>query len=95
MTLILIKFIICPLCEKGFSNARVKSKILRKLSLDFIFGQGSCLISDFTRSNSNKAILLQFHRRISIGNFNNNFTFCEAEFLSFFVAFHDWLAASF
>ena len=37
----------------------MKSKIVRKLSFNFTFGQGSCLISDFARPNSNKAVLVQ------------------------------------
>ena len=35
----------------------------RKSSLNFNFGQGSCLISDFARSNLNKAVLVQVFLR--------------------------------
>ena len=58
MSLKLIKFIINQFCERILNNRRVK------LSLNFTFGQGSCLTSNFARPNSNKAILLQ----ISIGS---------------------------
>ena len=47
----------------------------RKLSLNFTFGQGSCLISDFARPNSNKAVLVQVFLRFEIIIFNNNFVF--------------------
>ena len=43
MTRILFKFIIYPSCERPLKNGRVKSKIVRKLSLNFTFGHGSCL----------------------------------------------------
>ena len=69
MTLILFKFIIYPSCEKALNNERVKLKILWKSSLNFIFGQGSCLISDISRLNSNKAVLLQMFLRFNIGIF--------------------------
>ena len=59
MTRILFKFIIYPSCERALKNGRVKSKIARKSSLNFTSGQGSCLISDFARPNSNKAVLVQ------------------------------------
>ena len=37
-------YIIYPSCERALNNGRVKSKIVRKLSLNFTFRQGSCLI---------------------------------------------------
>ena len=72
MTCILFKFIIYPSCERALKNGRVK---LRS-SLNLIFGQGSCLISDFARPNSNKAVLVQVFLRVEIVIFNNNFVFC-------------------
>ena len=47
-----ILFITYPSCETALKNGRVRSKIVRKSSLNFTFGQGSCLISDFARPNS-------------------------------------------
>ena len=61
MTRILFKFIIYPSCERPLKNGRVKSKIVRKLSLNFTFGHGSCLA--VARSNSNKAVLVQVFLR--------------------------------
>ena len=81
MTLILFKFIIYPSFERAFNNGRVKSQIFRKSSLNFIFGQGNCLISDFARPNSNKAVLLQISLRFDIGIFNKDVAFCAAELL--------------
>ena len=81
MTLILFKFIIYPSCERALNNGRVKLQIFRKPSLNFTFGQGSFLISDFARPNSNKAVLLQISLRFDIDIFNKNFAFCVAEFL--------------
>ena len=37
-------YIIYPSCERALNNGRVKSKIDRKLPLNFTFRQGSCLI---------------------------------------------------
>ena len=76
MTRILFKFVIYPSCERALKNGRVKSKIVRKSSLNLTFGQGSCLISDFARPNSNKAVLVQVFLRFEIVIFNNNFAFC-------------------
>ena len=59
MTRILLKFIIFPSCKKALKNERVNSRIVRKSSSNFIFGQGSCLISDFAWPKSNKAVLFQ------------------------------------
>ena len=81
MTLTIFKFIIYPSCKTALNNGRVKLQIFKKLSLNFIFGQGSCLISDFARSKSSKVVLLQILLRFNIGIFNNNFAFCVAEFL--------------
>ena len=47
MTGILFKFIIYPSCERALKNGRVKSEIVRKSSLKFVFCQGHCLISEF------------------------------------------------
>ena len=49
--------------------------------MNFTFGQGSCLISDFARPNSHKSVLLQISLRFDIGISNNNVAFCVAEFL--------------
>ena len=61
MSLKLIKFIINQFCERILNNRRVK------LSLNFTFGQGSCLTSNFAGPNSNKAILLQISLGSDIG----------------------------
>ena len=66
MTSILLKFIIYLSCERALKNGRVKLKIFRKSSLNFTFGQGSCLISDFARPISNKVVLLQIS--LSLGD---------------------------
>ena len=44
---ILFKFIIHPSYERVWKNGMEKSTIFRKSSLNFSFGQGSYLISDF------------------------------------------------
>ena len=56
-------------------------QIFWKLFLKCTLGQSSYLTSDFVRPNSNKAMLLQISLRFGIGIFNNDFVFCEAEFL--------------
>ena len=76
MARILLKLIIYPSCERALKNGRVKSEIVRKSFLNVTFGQGSCLISDFARPNSNKAVLVQVFLRFEIVIFNNNFVFC-------------------
>ena len=76
MTCILFKFIIFPSFERALKNGRLKSKIVMKLSLNFTFGQDCCLISDFARLNSNKAVLVQVFLRFEMIIFNNNFVFC-------------------
>ena len=50
---------------KGLQEREGKIKN-RKLSLNFFFGQGSCLISDFTRQSSNKALLVQVFLRFRL-----------------------------
>ena len=60
---------------KGLKNGKVKSKIVRISSFNFTFGQGSCLVSDLARPDSNKAILVQVFLRFEIIIFNNNFVF--------------------
>ena len=47
----------------------------RKSSLNFNAGQGSCLMSEFARPNSNKAVLVQVFLRFEIVIFNDNFVF--------------------
>ena len=66
---------------KGPWRAEVKSKIFRKSSSNFPFGQGCCLISDFARLNSNKVVLLQISLRFEKVIFNNKYTFCVIGFL--------------
>ena len=78
MTRTLFKFIIYSYCERALKEGKKKSKIFRKSSLNFTFGQGSCFISDFARPNSKKALLLQIFLRFEIVIFNNNFAFFVA-----------------
>ena len=59
---------------KGLEEWEVEIKN-RKLSLNFTFGQISCLIVDFARPNSNKAVLVQVFLRFEIVIFNNDFVF--------------------
>ena len=47
----------------------------KKSSLNFTFGQNSCLILDFAKPNSNKAALVQVFLRFEVVIFNNNFVF--------------------
>ena len=58
MIRILFEFTIYPSCEMVLKNWRMKSKIVRKLSFIFTFGQDSCLISGLARPNSDKAVLV-------------------------------------
>ena len=76
-----IKLYYLPILWKGLEGRRVKSKIFRKSSSNFPFGQGCCLISDFARLNSNKVVLLQISLRFEKVIFNNNSTFCVTGFL--------------
>ena len=85
MTCILFKFIIYQSCERALRNGRMKSKIVRKLSLNFTFGQGSCLVSDFAWPNSSRAILVQVFLRFEKGIFNNFFIFCSTRWVA------DWI----
>ena len=81
MTRVLFKFIIYPSCERALKNGRVKSKVFRKSSLKFTFGQGiCCLISDFANTNSDKVVLVQIFLRFEIVILNKNFAFCVAGF---------------
>ena len=66
MARILFKFIIFLFFESALKQRIVKSKIFRRLSLNFSFGQGSYLISDFAWPNSIKTILLQISLRFEI-----------------------------
>ena len=59
MSRMLFKFLIYSFCESALKNRKVKPKAVRKSSLNFNFDQGSCLISDFARPNSNKVVLAQ------------------------------------
>ena len=58
MIRILFEFTIYPSFERVLKNWRMKSKIVRKLSFNFTFGQYSCLISGLARPNSDKAVLV-------------------------------------
>ena len=89
MTCILFKFIIYPSCERALKNGRVK---LRS-SLNLTFGQGSCLISDFARPNSNKAVLVQVFLRVEIVIFNNNFVLCTMSSFCIMGRVAGWILA--
>ena len=93
MTRILFKFIIYPSCGRDLKNGRVKSKIVRKSSLNLTFGQGSCLISDFARISSNKAILVQVFLRFETVIFNNNFVFCMMSSFFSMAGVAGWILA--
>ena len=93
MTRILFKFIIYPSCERALTNGRVKSKIVRKSSLNFTFGQGSYLISDFARPNSHKAVLVQVFLRFETVIFNNNFVFCMMSYFCSMERAARWILA--
>ena len=80
MACILFKFIIYPSFERVLKHGRVKLKVFRKSSLNFSFGQGGYLISDFAWPNSIKAALLQISQRFEIVIFNSNFGFCLSGF---------------
>ena len=73
------------LYERVLNHRMLKSKIFGKSSLNVSFGQGSCIISDFPKTNSVKAALLQLSLRSKIIIFNNNFAFCQAGFLKPFM----------
>ena len=62
--------------ERALKNGMVKSKIVRSWSLNFTFAHGSCHISEFARSNSDKAVMVQVFLGFVIAIFNNNFVFC-------------------
>ena len=70
---ILFKLIIYPSFERALKYGMMKSKIFRKSSLHFSFGQDSYLISDSAWINSVKAVLLQIPLRFEIVIFSNNF----------------------
>ena len=90
MSRALFNFIIYPSCERALKNGRVKSIILGKSSLNFTFGRGSCLTSDFARLNSNKAALVQV-LRFEIFIFNNNFVFCMMSSFCSMVRVAGWI----
>ena len=93
MTRISSKFIIYPNCETALKSRRVKSKTVRKQSLNFTFDQGSFLISDFARPNSNKAILVQVFLRFETAIFNNNFVFCMMSSFCSMARVAGWILA--
>ena len=84
---------IYPSCERVFKNGRVKLKIDRKSSLNLTFGQGSCIISDFARPISNKAVLVQVFLRFEIVIFNNNFVFCMMSSCCSMAGVAGWILA--
>ena len=93
MTRILLKFIVyLPILWKGLEewDGEIKSG---KSSLSFTFGQGSCLISDFGRSNSSKAVLIQVFLRFKIAIFNNNFMFSMMSSFCSMVRLAGWILA--
>ena len=59
--------------------------------MNFTFCQGSCLISDFARPNSNKAVLVQVFWRFEIVIFNNNFVFCMMSSLCSMTRVAAWI----
>ena len=65
--------------------------MVRKSSLNFTFGQGSCLISDFARPNSNKAALVQVFLRFEIVIFNNNLVFCMKSYFCSMTQVAEWI----
>ena len=93
MTRILFKPIIYPSCRRALKNGRVKSKIVRKSSLNFIFGQDSCLISDFPTPNPNKAVLVQVFLRFEIVIFSNDFVFCMMSSFCSMARIAGWILA--
>ena len=76
MACILFKFIIHPSYERALNYRMVKSTIFGKSSLNFNFGQGTYLTSDFAKPNSVKFVFLQVSLRSEIIIFKNNFVFC-------------------
>ena len=91
MARILFKFIIDPSCERALKYWRVKLKTVRKSSLNLTFGQGSCLISDFARPNSKKAVLVQVFIRFETVTFNNDFVFCMMSSFCSMARVADWI----
>ena len=71
----------------------MKSKIVRKLSLNLTFGQGSCLKSDFARPNSSKAVLVQVFLRFETVIFNNNFVYCMMSYFCSMAGVAGWVLA--
>ena len=74
MTRILFKFFLFTHLVKGLEERDGEIKN-RKSSLNFTFGQGSYLISDFARPNSYKAVLAQVFLIFEIVIFNSKFVF--------------------
>ena len=91
MIRILFKFIIYSSCERALRNERVKPKTVRKWSLNFTFGHGSCLILDISRSNLNIAVLVQVFLRFEIVIFNSNFEFCMMSYYCSMTRVAGWI----
>ena len=85
MACILFKFNIHPSYERALNHRMVKPKIFGKSSLNFSFGHGSYLISDFALPKPVRAVLLQVSLRSEIIIFNNNLGFCQAGFVKPFM----------
>ena len=71
----IIEFYYLPIFRKRLKEREGEIKN-RKPFLNFTFDEDSCLLSNFTRSNSNKSILVQVFWRCDIVIFNNNLLFC-------------------
>ena len=65
--------------------------MVRKLPSNFFFGPGSCLISDFARPNSDKAVSVQVFLRFEILIFNKNFVFCMMSSFCSMTRVADWI----
>ena len=74
MTRILFKLFLFTHLVKGLEERDGEIKN-RKSSLNFTFGQGSYLISDFARPNSYKAVLAQVFLIFELVIFNSKFVF--------------------
>ena len=85
---IYLSLLFIHLLNEPLKHVTVKSKIFRKSSLNFSFGQDSYLMPDFAWTNSIKSVWLQTSLRSEIVIFNNYFAFCQTDFLkSLMVSF--------
>ena len=58
-TRITFSLLFIHLLKRVSQDRKVKSNVFRKSYLKFTFGQDECRKSDFVRSNSSKAVLLE------------------------------------